>query len=171
MYLTSNKHLKYVILESWEWHIHQQRKANTVFCDLAPFPPSPHISRENMKSGQTSRWILGNLYGQERAEISIPSHHIKLLGVTLSILNCYVARQQVAEEAPSRERWIRDSVACIPLERITNEIPKEYEQFDKTWTEILVAHTEAFSLKSSPPMLNMSGESLCCASRRYSTDL
>lgn len=89
----------------------------------------------------------------------------------MSIVNCYVAGQQVAEEAPSRERWIRDTVAYTPPEGIKNEAPKEYEQFDKIRTEILVAQKEAFSVKSSPPMLSTSGESLCCASRRCSTDL
>lgn len=66
---------------------------------------------------------------------------------------------------------MRDIVAYTPPERITSEAPKEYKQFDKIWTEILVAQTEAFSVKSSPPMLSTSGESLCCASRRCSTDL
>lgn len=140
MYLTFNKHLKYVILESWEWHIHWQRKASTVTLSL--FLPLPTFPGKIWSLARL--WILGNIYGQERAEIAIPSHHIKLLGVTLSISNCYVARQQVAEEAPSRERWIRDSVAYTLLERITNETPKEYEQFDKTWTEILVAQTGFF---------------------------
>lgn len=140
-------------------------------CDLPPLLPPPHISGANMKSGQTRLWILGNIYWQERAEIAIASYHIKLLGVTLSIVNCYVARQQVAEEAPSRERWIRHTVAYTPPERITNEAPKEHEQFDKIRTEILVAQKEAFSVKSSPPMLSTSGKSLCCASRRCSTDL
>lgn len=70
----------------------------------------------------------------------------------MSIVNCYVARQQVAGEASSRERWIRDTVAYTPPERIMNEAPKEDEQFDKIRTEILVTRKEAFSVKSSPPL-------------------
>jgi len=89
----------------------------------------------------------------------------------LSIVNCYVARQQVAEEAPSRERCIRDTVVYTPPERIRNKAPKEYEQFDKIRIEILTARKEAFSVKSSHSMLSTSGESLRCASRSCSTDL
>lgn len=51
------------------------------------------------------------------------------------------------------------------------EAPKGMEQFDKIRTEVLVAWKEDFSAKSSPPMLNTSGESLCRACRRCSTDL
>lgn len=116
-------------------------------------------------------WILGNIYWQERAEIAVLSHHIQLLAVTLSIVNCYVARQQVAKEDPSRERWIRDTVDYTPPERIMNEAPKEHEQSDKIRTEILVAWKEAFPVKSRAPMQNTSGETLYCVSRRCSTDL
>lgn len=89
----------------------------------------------------------------------------------MSIVNCYVARQQVAEEAPSRETWIRDTVDYTPPEGIMNEAPKEHEQFDKIRKEILVSWKEAFPVKSCPPMQSMSGKTLYCASRRCSTDL
>lgn len=131
----------------------------------------PHISGANMKSGQTCLWIIGNIYWQEKAEIAIPNHHIRLLGAALSMVNCYVVGQQVAEEAPSRKKWIRDRVAYTPPERIMNEATKEHEQFPKIRTEILAARKKAFFSEISPPMPNMSGESLCCASRRCSTDL
>lgn len=114
------------------------------FYDLPLLPP-PHIYGEDTKSGQTGLWIPGNIYWQERTEIAIPSHHRKLPRVTLSIVNCYVARQQVAEEAPSRERWIKDTIAYTPLERITNETPKEHERFHKIRTGILAAQKEFFS--------------------------
>lgn len=89
----------------------------------------------------------------------------------MSIVNCYVVGQQVAEEAPSRKKWIRDAIAYTPPGRIMNEATKEHEQFPKIRTEILAARKEPFFSEISPPMLNMSGESLCCASRRCSTDL
>lgn len=129
-----------------------------VLCLLWPFPSPCFWGKYEV--WKKCLWILGNIYWQERAEIAVLSHHIQLPAVTLSTVNCCVARQQVAEEAPSRERWIRDTVDYTPPEGIVNEAPKEHEQSDKIRTEILVAWKEAFPVKSCTPMQSTSGETL-----------
>lgn len=166
MYLTSNIHLKYVIPESWDWHIHQCRSVCAV-------PPVTFLLL--MFLGQI--WILEEVpthpwqHILARKSQNCCSHHILPPAVTLSTVNCYVAKQQVTQEAPSRERWIRDTVDYTPPEGIMNEAPKEYEESHKIRTEILVTWKETFPVKSCTPVQSTSGETLYCASRRCSTDL
>lgn len=167
MHLTSNMHLKYA----------SERAGTGTFTNtemhvlyLLGLSPSPSFWGK-YELWKKCLWILGNTYRQERAKIAIRSHHIQLLAVILSIVNCYVARQQVAEEVLSRERWIRGAVDYTPPEEIMNEASKEHEQSDKVRTEILVSWKEAFPVKFCTLMQSMSGETLYCASRRCSTDL
>lgn len=148
-----------------DWHIHQCRNACVVSPVTFPLP----CFWGKYELWKKCLWILCNIYWQERAKIAILSHHIQLPAVTLSIAN--VSRQQVAEEASSRERWIRDTVDYTPPEGIGNEASKEHEQSDKIRTEILVVWKEAFPAKSCTLMQSTSGETLYCASRRCSTDL